>query len=118
MLAGRVAGLGQLADIVRTKGKVLVETKYDGERIQCHYQDGHVMFFSRNGKDYTKLYGAALGSVIRENVICQAIILDGEIVVWDTINRKLAPFGSNKTVALQQGQDDREDSNIGDSSHL
>lgn len=58
------------------------------------------MFFSRNGKDYTNLYGPALANTIRENVICQAIILDGEIVVWDSLNRKLAPFGSNKSVAL------------------
>ena len=58
------------------------------------------MFFSRNGKDYTKLYGPSLASVIRENVLCQAVVLDGEIVVWDTINHKMAAFGSNKTVAL------------------
>ena len=100
MLAGKVSGIGQLAEIVRTKGTVLVETKYDGERIQCHYQDGHVMFFSRNGKDYSKLYGPALSAVIRENVSCQAIILDGEIVVWDIVNRAFAQFGKNKTVAL------------------
>ena len=58
------------------------------------------MFFSRNSKDYTKLYGPALADIIRENVFGQAIILDGEIVVWDTIERKVAPFGKNKTVAL------------------
>ena len=56
MLAGKAPDLGTLAETVRAKGRVLVETKFDGERIQCHFQDGHVMFFSRNGKDYTKLY--------------------------------------------------------------
>lgn len=53
MLAGKVSNLGMLAEIVSVKGRVLVETKFDGERIQCHLQDNHVMFFSRNGKDYT-----------------------------------------------------------------
>ena len=41
------------------------------------------MFFSRSGKDYTHLYGQSLGSVIRESVKAQALVLDGEIVVWD-----------------------------------
>ena len=59
------------------------------------------MFFSRNGKDYSQLYGPALASVIREHVQCQAVILDGEVVVWDSFNNRLAPFGSNKTVAIQ-----------------
>ena len=36
MLAGRVATLAQLSDLVSAKGRVLVETKFDGERIQCH----------------------------------------------------------------------------------
>ena len=33
MLAGRVSSLPELADIIASKGKVLVETKFDGERI-------------------------------------------------------------------------------------
>ena len=102
MLAGKVANLGQLAEIVRTKESgMIVETKFDGERIQCHYQDGMVKFFSRNGKDYTRIYGTALSDYIRDNVIAQAALLDGEVIVWDKENNKIAPFGKNKPVALQ-----------------
>ena len=102
MLAGRVASLPQLSDLVTSKGRVLVETKFDGERIQCHLQDMHVMFFSRNGKDYSSLYGPSLAGLIRENVKVKAAILDGEVVVVDSVTGKMQAFGSNKVVALQQ----------------
>ena len=59
-----------------------------------------VRLFSRNGNDYTKLYGGALADYIRENVIAQAALLDGEVVVWDKHLDKPAPFGHNKPVAL------------------
>ena len=68
MLAGK-QNLVQIADTVRSKGKVFVETKYDGERIQCHIQDKIVMFFSRNSNDVTPLYGPKLTEHIKENVL-------------------------------------------------
>ena len=102
MLAGKVADMAQLAEIVRTKESgVMVETKYDGERVQCHLQDLAVKFFSRNGKDYTRIYGTALSDFIRDNVMAQAALLDGEVIVWDKVRKKAAPFGHNKSVALQ-----------------
>jgi ATP-dependent DNA ligase len=73
MLAGRMS-LPQITDTLRTRFDqnpnvaTLVETKFDGERIQCHLQDLAVMFFSRNGKDYTRIYGQKLAGFIRENV--------------------------------------------------
>jgi len=79
---------------------VLVETKFDGERIQCHMQDKSVMFFSRNSNDYTNLYGGKLGSWIKSNVSGRAVVLDGEVIVWDNELERAAPFGSNKTVAM------------------
>ena len=35
----------------------IVETKYDGERIQSHLNDGEVQFFTRKEVDYTSIYG-------------------------------------------------------------
>ncbi len=60
------------------------------------------MFFSRGGKDYSKLYGTKLAGFIRENVNAQAAVLDGEIIVWDCMLQKAAPFGKNKQVALAE----------------
>ena len=86
MLAGKL-NPQQISELVRkdTKG-VLVETKLDGERIQCHLQDGVVKFFTRNSNNYTRIYGPKMANCIKENIDAQAVILDGEMVVWDTQN--------------------------------
>lgn len=86
---------------------VIVETKWDGERIQCHLNNKVVKFFSRNGIDYTYLYGPKLSHLIISCVNAQSAILDGEIVVWDKNEQKYAPFGDNKTVALSQDENNK-----------
>lgn len=59
MLAGKLTINEIAAKVDRELGGrgILVETKYDGERIQAHIQDKVVRFYSRNAKDYTYLYG-------------------------------------------------------------
>ena len=37
--------------------EMIVETKFDGERIQCHYSKDSIKYFTRNSNDYTYLYG-------------------------------------------------------------
>ena len=54
------------------------------------------MFFSRNSNDVTGIYGPKLTGYIKDNLRCQAAILDGEIVVWDNNRKMYAPFGMNK----------------------
>lgn len=80
----------------------LVETKFDGERIQCHLHHNEVKLFTRNGIDYTDLYGPKLSKLLISCVNAQSAILDGEIVVWDKKSQKFAPFGLNKAVALEK----------------
>ena len=83
--------------------EVYVETKFDGERIQCHLSaDGQVSFFTRNANNYTYLYGPKMRDYMLQAVTggIQSIILDGEMIVWDTTLGKPAPFGQNKPVAL------------------
>jgi len=81
--------------------RTIVETKYDGERIQCHYKDGDIKFFTRNANDYTDLYGSKLSSYLKDSINAKCAILDGEVVVWDKINKKFSSFGENKTIALK-----------------
>jgi DNA ligase-4 len=95
----------------------IVETKYDGERIQCHIKDGQIRLFTRNAVDYTDLYGPKLSSYLSQAIKAKCAILDGEVVVWDKINNKFSAFGENKTVALknrnknyflEEAEDDKE----------
>ena len=86
---------------------VLIETKFDGERIQCHKNENEIKFYSRNGVDYTYLYGPKLSYLIKTSVNAKTAILDGEIVVYDKINKKFAPFGENKTIALAENENEK-----------
>ena len=92
-----------LDNIMKTfKGvNAIVETKYDGERIQCHLHENEVQFFTRKGVDYTAIYGPKFSHLIKTSINAKSAILDGEIVVYDKVNQKFAPFGDNKTIAKE-----------------
>ena len=87
--------------------KVLVETKFDGERIQCHLHENEVQFYTRNGVDYTAIYGPKFSHLIKTSINAKSAILDGEIVVYDKVNKKYAPFGDNKTIAKEEVETDK-----------
>ena len=102
MLAGRKVYHELKKLLINTD--VYVETKFDGERIQCHYHaDGNFFLFSRNANDYTTLYGKSLREIILANIHgLNACILDGEIIGWDLENNCPVRFGQNKTIAIDE----------------
>jgi DNA ligase-4 len=51
-----------------TANSLVVEPKYDGERIAIHKQGDQIKFFTRNSKDYTNLYGPKFNHVINKYV--------------------------------------------------
>ncbi|QWO71564.1 DNA ligase 3 [Orgyia pseudotsugata single capsid nuclopolyhedrovirus] len=75
---------------------VLAEVKYDGERVQVHYTEQESKYFARSLKpvadhktfnmhtDLTQALGAQTDNVI----------LDAELVMVDTINGTILPFGT------------------------
>lgn len=77
-------------------GRYVIETKYDGERIQVHKDGDRIELFSRNCHNFTRLYEPHLGDLIRERVKCANCILDGELLVYDTILQKFEEFGRMK----------------------
>ncbi|OQR90666.1 DNA ligase [Achlya hypogyna] len=87
-----------------------MEPKLDGERITCHVQhatDGRreVQLISRNGINYTDKYGPCIAPYIDDQVHkAYDCILDGEMLVWDSLEFKFQSFGSLKTVAVEQVQ--------------
>lgn len=66
MLAGRV-DKSKLEEIVQGQ-KFLIETKFDGERIQVHFKEGDIRMFTRNGNNYTYLYGPKLNDPLRQAI--------------------------------------------------
>ncbi|KAK3899508.1 ATP dependent DNA ligase domain-containing protein [Staphylotrichum tortipilum] len=95
-----------------------VEEKLDGERMQMHMQQDKTVpggfrfgFWSRKAKEYTYLYGNGLeddqSALTRhlKNAFDSGVrnlILDGEMITWDTELDKMVPFGTLKTAALEQ----------------
>ncbi|PVI05212.1 ATP-dependent DNA ligase [Periconia macrospinosa] len=96
-----------------------IEEKLDGERMQLHMVEdseapgGRLFgFWSRKAKDYTYLYGkhfsgeqaGALTRFIKnafgKNV--RNIILDGEMITWDMDIDRIVGFGTLKTAALSE----------------
>ncbi|KAI1259063.1 ATP dependent DNA ligase domain-containing protein [Xylariaceae sp. FL1019] len=93
-----------------------IEEKLDGERMQLHMADDpdrpsrkKFFYWSRKGKDYTYLYGSDFNDD-RSSLTCHLknafapgvrnIILDGEMIVWDPVLKKVCKFGTLKSAAL------------------
>lgn len=106
-----------------------IEEKLDGERMQLHMIEdaeapgGRLFgFWSRKAKDYTYLYGKHFsgdeaGALTRfiedafgDNV--RNIILDGEMITWDMDVDHIVGFGTLKTAALSE-KDNQYDTNTG-----
>jgi len=78
------------------------EIKLDGERFIIHIEKGRVKMNTRNSKWFSELYGPVLGPSLRRALSRYPnlnVILDGEVESWDDVNKKLVPFGENRTVA-------------------
>ncbi|KAI1188360.1 ATP dependent DNA ligase domain-containing protein [Nemania serpens] len=97
-----------------------VEEKLDGERMQLHMlEDDSVKggkrfcFWSRKAKNYTHLYGEGLHDEANSSLTrhlqkafapgVRNIILDGEMIVWDPLLKKVLKFGTLKSAALESG---------------
>lgn len=77
---------------------VVVECKFDGDRIQIHKNGAEVHYFSRNFLDHSE-YAHGMSDIIVQNVLDERCILDGEMLVWDTSLNRFAEFGSNQEIA-------------------
>ncbi len=88
MLAQRVTDLDQIEE--KMPGSVLVEAKYDGERVQVHKLDsGVVRLFSRQLQDIT-LQFPDLVAAVSTHLKCSSCIVEGEILALGENGRPLA----------------------------
>jgi len=90
--------INKISNIFKENDYYYVETKYDGERMQAHMTGNRFKFFSRNGSDFTELYGETgsqknkfayhLASSLSAEV--KSVILDGEICAWNHQTKTLS----------------------------
>ncbi|CCX15517.1 Similar to DNA ligase 4; acc. no. Q4WVG8 [Pyronema omphalodes CBS 100304] len=86
-----------------------IEEKLDGERMQLHYSNGSMKWWSRKAKDYTHLYGTsffdgAVAQFIKEafDPAVTNCILDGEMITWDPVLDYIVAFGTLKSAVIEQ----------------
>jgi len=84
----------------------VIETKLDGERIQVHRCNGVISYYSRNAIEH----GERSGYNILDPAITAAtsnnddLILDGELVAWDTAKSAFIEFGTLKSIVASSGK--------------
>lgn len=88
----------------------VVEPKLDGERMELHMEkkydengelaDVSIMTYSRRGNNSSELYANALREIVSSSVRADAIILDGEIMIWDLIRDAWLPFSQFRDVTV------------------
>ena len=87
------------------KGKqFVIETKFDGERIQVHRNGDVVQYWTRNMNDFGPRGYDVLDGLFRQGP--KRCILDGELMVWNKLRQEWYPFGALKT--LIQGANQRK----------
>lgn len=82
-----------------------LERKMDGERFQLHYARDMFKYISRNGADYTRSFGGSFESGTLTPHLrtllplgMESIILDGEMMIWDTQQMRYREKGENTDV--------------------
>ena len=74
---------------------ILAEVKYDGERIQVHKNGNTFAYFSPNVKQVPEHKTEHIKDYISQAMSgADQLILDGEILLYDTKNKCPLPFGT------------------------
>ncbi len=89
MLAQRVSSAQELLE--KYEGKVSLEYKYDGLRVQIHKKGDKIKLFSRRPEDITDQFPDVI-EFIKEAAEQEDFIIEGEIVAYDSKNEKILPF--------------------------
>jgi len=107
VLAELCQRLPNAEDMIKKMGEVAVEPKYDGVRVQIHYQKGdaggskEIKSFSRNLENTTEMFPELLeaGGELR----AKKVILDGEAVGLDPKTGKTISFQETTTRKRKHG---------------
>ncbi|CAH8560589.1 unnamed protein product [Dicrocoelium dendriticum] len=114
-LCTRVQQLCSLAMDDISDVRLLLETKYDGERVQMHKSGASYRYWSRNCLEWTRSYGpdglCSTGTLTpRLHAAFSAdvhdCIIDGEMMAFDKCHRTIAPKTSGFDVKRPYRSDD------------
>ncbi|MGB9911657.1 MAG: ATP-dependent DNA ligase [Microgenomates group bacterium] len=79
-------------EMIKKMGKVAAEPKFDGTRLQLHWQKGgKVWIFTRNLENVTTMFPDIVEASKKE-IKANQVILDGEAIGYDPKSGKFLPF--------------------------
>lgn len=88
--------------IIARLGRVQLEPKYDGFRLQLHRDGAHVWAFSRRLEDVTGMFPDLAGAMRRQLTVKRAIV-EGEAVVHNPETGEFLPFQVTMTRKRRTG---------------
>lgn len=93
ILMMRAERLASTEDIIKKLGECIVESKYDGFRLQMHYsrKKNEVRLYSRNLEEVAYMY-PDLVEGIRKEAIADDLIIEGEAIGFDPHAGTFLPF--------------------------
>jgi DNA ligase-1 len=89
----RAERLGSAEAIIEKLGKCIMEPKYDGFRLQLHYdKKAHkVKLYSRNLEEVSEMYPDVIEGALKE-IKADSIIMEGEAIGFDAQTGNFLPF--------------------------
>ncbi len=91
ILMMRAERLSSASEIVEKIGRCAVEEKFDGFRLQVHYNGHEVKLYSRNLEEVSPMYPDIIAGVKKE-IKADNIILEGEAIGYDPVSGNFLPF--------------------------
>ena len=78
-------------EMIKKMGQVAIEPKYDGTRLQIHWQKGKTFIFTRNLENVTGMF-PDLVKALDKQIKAKSLIFDGEAIGFNPQTGKLLPF--------------------------
>jgi DNA ligase-1 len=87
--------------VIKKLGKVGVQPKYDGLRVQIHKNADEVSIFSRNLESMTEMFPELVAAA--SGVEVESVILDGEAIAYDPDSEEYVPFQETTARRRKEG---------------
>lgn len=78
-------------EIIEKIGEAAIEAKYDGFRVQCHKDVGHIELFSRNLERTTPMF-PEIRDAVKTHFLAKKAIFEGEGLAYNEATGELYPF--------------------------
>jgi len=91
ILMARAERLSSGKEIIEKIGECAVEPKFDGFRLQAHFENGKVKLFTRNLEEVTFMY-PDIERGIKSQVKAKSAIFEGEAIAYNPSTNEYLPF--------------------------